>query len=365
MKTTPFYNLELQAGAKMAEGAWATVFSYTDPKTEHMSVRENVGLIDFSTMGNIDIKGKDCIPVMQKLIVNDMNKLVPGMAIYTTIVDKQGGIIDDLTIYQFGTNHYMIVTSTSNRFKVHNILKDLSTSYDLYVTDITSGVGIMCLQGPKSVDLINEISDTKIDDIKYFHFKCVHIGDAQVLVSRTGFTGSRGYELYIGAEDCNSVWTDVMNVGDKYGLQLCGGQVGANTLPLEKGYLTRELSEGVNPYEVGLGWTVKLDKDIKCVAYDALSEIKKKGPSKKLIGFIMPDITMTVQNGSPVYSDGKKIGVVTSAGIGYTLNKFIGMASIEAEYADLGTQIQVVSENKPVNVVVCDKVFWDPERKYL
>ncbi|MDR1571966.1 MAG: aminomethyltransferase family protein [Clostridiales Family XIII bacterium] len=366
MKTGPFYFLQAQAGGNMAEGAWGSAKGYTDARTEHFAVREKVGLIDFSSMGNLDIKGRDAKDALQRICVNDMDKLTVGKVLYTTVVNAEGGILDDTTVYMLADGHYMMVTSTAKRFATLKYLLDHARGKDVFVTDITGGTGIMCLQGPASVGLINSIADSPIDELKYFFFKKLKIAGNEVLVSRTGFTGSRGYELFVSGEDCFEVWKAVLGAGGEFGLQLCGSQVAAATLPLEKGYLSgRELTESSNPFELGLGWTVALDKAVPCVANDALKKIKERGPANRLVGFVMPDKAMTVANGTPVTSGGAEIGRVTSAAFGWYLDRFIGMAYIRSEYAALGGSITVASAGGPVDVEIVDKVFFDPERKQL
>jgi aminomethyltransferase len=366
MKVSPFYFLEAQAGGTMTEAAWGGVKGYTDAKTEHFAVREKVGVIDFSSMGKFDIKGRDAKKLLQTILVNDLDKLFIGKVLYSTIVNEAGGILDDTTLYLLGEDHYMLVTSTAKRTSTYPYLLDLAAGQEVYITDITGGYGILCLQGPNSVPLLNKITGTSIDDIAYFAYKPVEIAGSEVLLSRTGFTGSRGYELFVKSEDAYAVWNAVLEVGDEFGLQLCGSQVAAASLPLEKGYLSgRELTEPRNPYELGLGWTVALDKAIPSHATEALKKIKADGPANKLVGFILPDKTQTVAINTPVTVNGEEIGTVTSAGFGWYLDAFIGLAYIKAEYAGIGDKITVLAGETPVEVEVVEKIFYDPERKYL
>jgi aminomethyltransferase len=366
MKVSPFYFLHIQAGAKMAERAWSLAIGYADAKTEHLAVREKVGLLDFSSMGKIDIKGPDAKTALQTVCVNDMNKLEPGKVIYTSVVDPRGVMLDDTTVYMLGDRHYMLIARTALRFSTFRYIESHARAMDAYLTDVTGAFGVLCLQGPNSLPLINEISDVPVDDLARFRFKKTMIADCEVLVSRTGFTGSRGYELFISSEDCLAVWRAVHAAGGAFDLQPCGFQVGTNTLPLEKGFLSgKELAESPNPFEVGLGWTVVTDKDVPCVANEALKAIRKTGPVNKLVGFALPDGAPPVASNAPVICDGKKIGKVTSAAYGWYVDKFIGLAYIKSEYASLGNKIVLLAGETPVEVEVIDKVFFDPERKRL
>jgi aminomethyltransferase len=260
------------------------------------------------------------------------------------------------------------VAATAKRYSTYQYLLEQAKGREVYVTDITGGTGILCLQGPNSVPLLNKISDVPIDDVKYFGFKRIKIAGADIIASRTGFTGSLGFELYVNSEDAYTVWNAVMEAGGEFGLQLCGSQVASASLPLEKGYLSgRELTVDRNPYELGLGWTVALDKEVPSVANAALKKIKETGPANKLVGFILPDKTQTVAVGTPVTAGagGAEIGKVTSASFGWYLDEFIGLAYIQAAYAGIGETITVLAGKTPVDVEIVDKVFYDPERKFL
>lgn len=344
---------------------WCAAESYvgSDAKTEHFAVREKVGLIDFSSMGKIDVKGKDAKTAIQMICGNDINKLDVGKSIYTAVLNEEGGLLDDIIVFMLSENHYMMVVSTI-RHRTYDFITEISENLDVYLTDITGAYGVICLQGPNSVPLLNKICNESIDDIKYFAFKAVNINGREVLLSRTGCTGSRGYELFIYSEDCNDIWDIVTEVGEEFGLKLCGTQVSCLTLPLEKGYLL-QFDETKNPYEVGIGWSVVLDKDVPCVANDALKKILAEGVVNLEVGFIMPDKSLTVEEGSPVTVDSVSIGYVTSAGMGWYIDKYIGTAYIKAEYASEGSKITVMSGDIPVEVDIVDRTFFDPEKRFL
>jgi aminomethyltransferase len=367
MKVGPFYFLHEKAGANMTKGAWGIAERYTDAKTEHFAVRENVGMFDFSSLGNIDLKGRDVKDTLQRICVNDMNKLVPGKAIYTTVVSPEGGTLDDTTVYMFDEDHYMIVTSTARRFRTLRYVIEHSAGKDVFATDITGGTGILCIQGPNSTPLLDKICKPCISDIEYFFFKRVEIAGCDVLVSRTGYTGSRGYELFVGAEDCWDVWNAILDAGKKFEIRLCGSQVSLGSLPLEKGYISRrEMNDSTNPYELGLGWTVVPDKDTPCVAEEALKKIKAQGPANLLVGFIAPGNPADVVPGMSAFSGDEEIGKVTSAGFGWSVGKYIGMAYIRSAYAGIGLKMRLLpNKGAPVDVEIADKVFFDPEGRCL
>lgn len=361
MKMTPFYELHVRAGAKMSQGAWALPLEYVGIKQEHEAVRQRVGITDFSSMGQIDIKGKDAFNLVQKLVVNDVNRLVPGKAMYSTMCNPNGGIVDDTTVYCFAQNHYWIVTSTANRFVDIVWIEEHAKDMDVCVTDVSSGIGLLCVQGPLSRDMLQKITDVDLQGLKYFEFAKGKVGETSVIVSRTGFTGELGYELYVNADDAYELWNTVMEAGKPYGAMLCGLGAAGSSIPLEKGYLSgREYNENINPFEAGLGWTVRLNKG-DFIGRDALMAIKEKGVSKKLIGFELEDSSKVAKNGNSILVGGKAVGKVTSGGYGFTLEKSIGLGYVETDYTAVGTEIEVDLGDSKVKGKIVVKPFYDPE----
>lgn len=361
MKRSPFYEFHLKAGAKMSQGAWASPLEYVGAKQEHEAVRQRAGITDFSSMGQIDIKGKDAFALVQNLVVNDVKRLSPGKVMYSTMCNPEGGIVDDTTVYCFASDHYWIVTSTANRFKDLAWIKEHAKDMNVGITDISSGIGLLCLQGPLSRTLLQSVTDIDLQKLKYFEFAEGKINDVPVMVSRTGFTGELGYELYVNADDAHELWEAILKAGKPYDALLCGLGTAGSTLPLEKGYLSgREYNETINPFEIGLGWSVRLNKG-NFIGRDALQKIKEKGISKKLVGFELEDSSKVAKNGNNILVGGEVVGKVTSAAFGFTVGKSIGMGFVKVDYSEVGTEIEIDLGEAIVKGKLVVKPFYDPE----
>lgn len=364
MKKSPFYSMHIKEGALMGAGAWSSPQKYTDPAEEHFAVRNNIGVTDFSTMSKFEIQGPDAAAYLQKLIVNDIRKLVPGKALYSCMANEEGGMFDDTTVYMYNDEHYMLVGSTACRYKDIPWLEKYKEGMKVYVTDITSAYGLLSVQGPKSRLLLNEICADSVSGLKYFNFMRTKIEDISVLVSRTGFTGEVGFELYIPSEDCADVWDKVKEYGEKYDLRFVGMLAASGSLRLEKGYIGgKDYGEHTNPYEVGLGWTVAGDTDF--IGSSALKKIHDKGPKKSLIGFRIADKTKIAQNKDEVIHDGKVIGFVTSATLSPTYDISFGMMFIDSKYAKIGNQVEIMVGGQAVEAQIADKCLHDPKMKIL
>lgn len=361
MRRTPFYELHIKSGAKMAQGAWALPMEYTGVKEEHEAVRQRAGITDFSSMGQINIKGKDAFALVQNLVVNDINRLSAGKVLYSTMCNPEGGIIDDTTVYCVAPDHYWIVTSTANRFKDVEWINEHAKGMDVSVTDISSGIGLLCLQGPLSRTILQSVTDIDLQGVKYFEFAKARVGDTPVIVSRTGFTGELGYEIYVNAEDAYELWDALINAGKPHGAMLCGLGAAGGTIPLEKGYLSgREYNETINPFEVGLGWTVRLNKE-NFIGRDALLAVKEKGVSKKLVGFELEDPSIVAKTGNQILCGGKAIGKVTSASYCFTVGKSIGLGFVGAEHSSVGTAVEIDLGEDTAKGKLVVKPFYDPE----
>ncbi len=361
MKKSPFYYLNLKNGAVMGGGnPWHTPLQFTDVLEEYWAVRKTCGLTDWSTMCKFDIKGPEAKAFMQYLLVNDVDRLAPGKGFYSSICNEQGGMFDDTTVYQLGENHYLLVGSTAGRAKDTKLLAELTAGREVYVTDVTGGLGILSVQGPNSRALLNSISDTSLDDIEYFTFKTVKIADHDVMVSRTGFTGELGFELFVASEDCSCVYEAVTEAGKNYGLKLVGVSAAAGALRLEKGYLAgKEYNESINPFEASVGWTVRFTRDF--IGRKALEEIKMNGPARKLMGFIAADKTLVADAGKPVCVGDAVVGETTSTAYSPVLDKSIGLAFIDAKHAVDGAEVTVSVGDKTVAATLCGKAMYDPE----
>lgn len=361
MKKSPFYYLNLNQGAVMSGGKpWHTPAKFTDVLEEYQAVRTACGVTDWSTMCKFDIKGPDAKAFLQKMIVNDISRLAPGKGLYSCMCNEEGGMYDDTTVYQYGENHYLLVGSTAGRAKDVKRFAEYSKGMQVYITDVTGGYGLLSVQGPNTRHLLNSISSESVDDVAYFDFKMIQIAGHDVMASRTGFTGELGFELFIAAEDCPCVYEAILEAGKSWGLKLVGLLAASGMLRLEKGYLSgKEYNESINPYEAGVGWSVKLDTDF--IGRDALAEIKKNGPARKLMGFVMDDKEKTASGGEEVSAGGKVVGKVTAATYSPILGKSIGLAYIDAACALEGTAVTISLEGAAESAQLCAKTMYDPE----
>jgi aminomethyltransferase len=364
MKKSPFYFLSEKAGATAGAGAWASPQKYTTPEDEHNAVRNSVGITDFSSMGKFEIQGPDAKKFIQKLIVNDVGKLVPGKALYSCMTNENGGMFDDTTVYCASDEYYILIGSTAGREKDVSWFETHKSGLKVYISDITGAYGLLSVQGPKSREMLNLVCTPGLDDLKYFRFKKATIANCPVLVSRTGFTGELGYEVYIQSEDGPDVWDALAAVGTKFNMRYVGMLAASGTLRLEKGYLGgKDYGTHTNPYEVGLGWTVALNTDF--IGCAALKKIKEKGIEKFLIGFKTTDKTKVPATKDPLFSGEKEIGVVTSAAYSFTLGESIGLAWVEATSAKIGEKVKIKSSGAIIDATLADKVFYDPKGEKL
>ena len=357
MKKSPFYPYWEKKNAEFATGLWAAPLKFTDSVEEELAVRRAIGVTDFSGMGKFNVCGPDAKAYIQKLIVNDMNKLEPGKVLYSCMTNEEGGIIDDFTIYCFTEEHYWVLSSTGLRMKSKEWMLSHVGDFKVYVTDITSNYGLLAVQGPKSRDCLNCICDSKVDDLKYFRYKWVKIAGVDVLVSRTGFTGELGYELFMMSEDSSDVWEALENAGKDFGLKNIGITAAVFVLRTEKGYLAWDYSEQTNPYEMGLDWTVCLDTNF--IGSDALRKIKETGVKNTLIGYELSDKTIVPANKSEVYVGDVPVGIVSSACFSTTLDKSIGMLYIDSNYAKLGSTVQIKVPEGLKDAVLVNKIHYD------
>jgi len=359
MKKSPFYALHVKANATMSDGAWCTPAVYTNIAEEYDAVRNGVALSDWSTMGKFEVQGAQAKEFVQKMIVNDVDRLKPGLGLYSAMLNEQGGIFDDTTVYQLAENHYLIVGSTARREQDTVRFAEHSKGMHVCVTDMTSSYGILSVQGPKSRDFLNTICSVNLDDVPYFGFKVCKIANCEFVLARTGFTGELGFELYVRAEDGNDVWEALIEGGKPFGLKLCGISAGVSLLRLEKGYLAgKEYNETINPYEVGLGWSVRLNTEF--IGCEALKKIKEQGTVKTLMGFIVSGCDDLGVPDGDVTCDGQKVGIITSTCFSPALKKSIGMAFIDAKYAKLDQVVSVTTTAGMKEAKLCSKVFYDP-----
>jgi aminomethyltransferase len=356
MKKTPLNSIHHQEGAKLVDFAgYEMPVQYKGIKVEHNAVREAAGIFDVSHMGEFFVRGDEALNLIQKVTINDASKLQPGKAQYSAMCYEDGGIVDDLIVYMLGENDYMLVVNASNIEKDFDWIQS-QNSMGAELENRSNDYALLAVQGPKSPKLLQKLTDTNLDTIGFYAFEQGELAGVPMIISATGYTGEKGFELYFDAteHDAEKVWSAIREAGTDYGLEPCG--LGArDTLRLEMGYALygNDITKETHPLEARLGWLTKLDKG-DFVASDVLRKIKEVGTTRQLVGFEMQEERSIPRNGYEILNmDDEVIGFVTSGTMSITLGKAIGMGYVNKPFNADGTDIQIAIRKKkaPARVV--------------
>jgi aminomethyltransferase len=359
MKRTPLYEIHRELGGKIIDfGGWALPVQYTGIIKEHNEVRTCAGLFDVSHMGEILITGNGAEEYIQKMVTNDISKMVEGRVVYSPMCYENGGTVDDLLIYKMGEESYLLVVNASNTQKDFEWLKDNYHGHDLSIRDVSESYGLLAIQGPASQKILQKITPEPLEGIRFFRFlQDIDVGGVKALVSRTGYTGEDGFELYVPAHEAARLWKEILDAGAQEGLVPAG--LGArDTLRFEAALplYGQELTPEITPVEAGLGRFVKPNKG-DFIGRDVLIEQMEAGPNRKLVGLEMLDRGIP-RTGYGVEADGKDIGFVTSGGMAPTLRKSLGLALIDRDYSNLGTEILIEMRGRAQKAKVIDTPFY-------
>jgi aminomethyltransferase len=387
-RRTPLYENHLRLGAQMVRGGGDYMFplSYTSPVEEHVNTRANVGMQDLSTMGEVDVKGPGAERLLNQLLVNEIRDLHPGQARYSTICNEQGGVVDDITAYKFNDEHFMVVTSSAPRKKTFRWIADHAIGTSTYVTDISASVALPVVQGPRSRDFLKSVArDVDVDALKFFRFATARIGDTELVLSRSGYTGELGYELYTPSEEAGALWDELIRAGREFGLKPYG-VTAMQSLRLEKAFPLYgvDLDEDHTPFHVGLDRWIRFDKR-DFVGRDALLRVQEQGLDERWVGLVLAG-DLPAPRGATVYSvgqvttseermfsgpeagtskdrnlPGEEIGRVTYSDRGHTVGKLLVLAYVRASHSYPGSRvlIQIGDRYIPANVVPTP--FFDPQ----
>jgi aminomethyltransferase len=348
LKRTAFYDIHHRLGAKIVEFAgYEMPVQYTGIIDEHKRVRDGVGVFDVSHMGEVEVWGNDALEFVQKITVNDASKLFEGRVQYSAMCYDDGGIVDDLLVYHMG-DHYMLVINAAN------IAKDLEWMHkhvtgDVRLKNRTDDVSLLAIQGPNALATLQKLTQADLSSIGYYHFVRHRLAGVDMIISRTGYTGEIGCELYFPSDvpTGEKVWKAVMDAGKEFGIGPVG--LGArDTLRLEMGFCLygHDIEKTTNPLEAGLGWITKLDKG-DFVGSAAIKVARQQGLKRKLVGFTLSEKAFPRQ-GYPIHANGSQDGIVTSGTFSPTLDKAIGMGYVGIQHSKVGTPISVVIRNKAV-----------------
>ncbi len=370
MKKTPLYDAHVRLGARMVDfHGFLMPLQYTGIIEEHICVRNSAGIFDLSHMGVIEVSGKDALDYLQKLVTNDVGRLVDGEALYTPICNEHGGIIDDVIVYRLAKERFFLVVNCANAQKD----LDWMTKYaeqGVKINNKSDETALIAIQGPLSESILSKIATDDITQLRRFNIKGFKINEASALISRTGYTGEDGFEIFIHPEHAEKIWDLLLTTGQKYGLKPVG--LGArDTLRLEACLLLygNDIDETTSPLEAGIGWTVKFDKG-DFISREVLLTKKINGIKRKLIGFEMIDRgiprtgcpivnTITQHHGQTSLSvPPDSIGKVTSGTYSPSTKKNIGLGYVEVNYSAIGTPIGIRIRDNVYKAAVVKTPFY-------
>ncbi|GFN23404.1 glycine cleavage system aminomethyltransferase GcvT [Thermanaeromonas sp. C210] len=345
MKHTPLYERHMQMASKVINlKGFARPVEYFGHIQEHHAVRERVSICDVSHMGEFEIKGKDALALVQKLITNDASKLSINQALYAVMCNENGGIIDDLICYRLGEDHFLWVVNVTKTEEDYQWVLKQSQGMNVTVKNLSCEIALIALQGPNSREVLQRVTKADLSELKYYWLANTVIStesmEVPCIISRTGYTGELGYEIFVSRELAPLVWDELLLVGRPLGI-IPHGVAARESLRIEAGYLLNgnDMDEETNPFEVGLEWVVKFSKEF--IGKQALLKILENGISRKLVGFEVLE-RYTVRYGYPIYKNGKQIGHVTSGPLSPSLiNRSAGLGFVPVEYSDVGTEIEI------------------------
>lgn len=364
MRKTAFYDYHLEKGAKMVPFAgYEMPLEYAGLRKEHINVRKNVGVFDVSHMGEIWVKGPASFDLVQKITSNDIRKLTPGGIQYTCFPNETGGIVDDLLVYYYDREKYLLVVNAANIQKDYDWI--LSHNQEgAIVENASDQMSQLAIQGPRSQDLLQKLSSVDLSSIPYYHFQTGEFaGVGEVIISNTGYTGSGGFELYMYNEDAASIWEAIFEAGKELGLEPAG-LAARDTLRLEMGFCLygNDINDTSSPLEAGLGWITKFTEGNNFINRKALEEQKEAGLKKRLVGFELTERGIPRQHYPILDSNGAQIGEVTSGTMSPSLEKGIGMGYVQREYAARGNEVYIGIRNKRIAAQLVRLPFYSPEK---
>jgi aminomethyltransferase len=363
MKQTPLYESHKKLGAKMVDfGGWAMPVSYSGVLKEHHAVRQKVGLFDVSHMGEIFVEGPEALAFLQWVTCNDVNLLKAGQCQYTLLTRPEGGVVDDVILYRRGEKSFFFCVNASNIEKDYEWLLENGKKFEVDLKNRSDEYALLALQGPLAQEILQSFTSSSLSQLLSFHFVEARIDDHPVWISRTGYTGEDGFEIYSSPQDATSIWEKFLEKGKPLGLLPCG--LGArDTLRLEMAYplYGHELRDDITPLEAGLGWVVKLDKG-DFLGRPVLLQQKEQGVQKKRVGFVMKDDGIA-REGYPIFSQEEQVGSVSSGTYSPSLDKNIGCGYVRNDLAKIGTLLAIEIRGKKKMAEVVTIPFYKKQEK--
>jgi len=358
-KKTALFEVHKNLGATIVDfGGWDMPVQYTTVIDEHNATRNSAGLFDISHMGEIKVKGKQATELLQKTMSRDVTKAKPGKMLLAVICNEKGGILDDLTIYKISDEKFMLVVNGANEEKDFNWIKKIKeeNNFEVEVKNSSSEFSKLDLQGPNSEKILQKIVDFDLKEIGFYEFKEAKIDGVDGIVSRSGYTGETGFELYFPWDSALQIWNKIMEIGKEFNIKPIG--LGArDTLRLEcaMNLYGNEMDETKTPLQARYGWVLDLDKDF--IGREAILKQKEQGVKGKLVGFELTERGIA-RHGYKIFKDSEEIGEVTSGTLSPTLKKALGLCYIKTEFSKPDTEIEIEIRGKKTKAKIVKIPFY-------
>lgn len=363
LKRTPLFPMHQKYGGKLVDfGGWELSVQFSGIIKEHHMVRSKAGLFDVSHMGEIEVTGEKAQDFIQYLVTNDAKKLNNSQVMYSLMCYEDGGIVDDLLVYKYNPSHFLLVVNAANTEKDFAWIREHAPE-GVEVKNVSDHYAQLALQGPKAQEILQKLTDTDLETIDFFWFKPdVKIAGASCIVSRTGYTGEDGFEIYIKPEDAVHVWEEILKAGGEEVVPVGLGARDTLRFEAKLPLYGQEIDKDITPLEAGLGYFVKLKSEDDFIGKNALLKQKEEGLKRILVEFEMIEKGIP-RHGYEVYKEGEKIGWVTSGAHSPTFDRSIGLALIKKDYSAEGTQIDIMIRNKPVKARVMKNSFYQKQTR--
>ena len=362
LKRTSLNSAHRRLGGRMVEfGGWDMPVQYpAGTLNEHLRTRTHAGLFDVSHMGEIDVQGPDAISFVNRLVSNDASKLVDGQAQYSALTTPAGTVIDDLLVYRFAEDHLLLVVNAGTTDKDWDWISSHHQNENVQLRNVSAEYCQIALQGPDAISILQQLTTVPLGEIKYYHFTEDKVDGVDAIISRTGYTGEDGFEVYAAADKAEQLWNKILEVGkygEEFGVLPCG-LAARNTLRLEAGMCLygHEIDDAITLLEANLGWICKLNKG-DFIGREALQKQKEEGVKRKLVGFEVTDRGIA-RDGQEVVMDGLRVGRVTSGSPAPFLKKNIGMAYVPADLANEGRAIEIDVRGRLVGAQIVPLPFY-------
>jgi len=363
LKKTPLHARHRALGARMVEfGGWDMPVEYSGIVEEHMAVRTRAGLFDVSHMGEIEIAGPDALKAVQHITSNDASRLAVNQVQYSALTTPEGTFVDDVLTYRLADDHFLLVVNASNIMKDFRwITEHIQGIGDAAAVNTSSRYALIAIQGPAAREILQTLTGVDLSAIKYYWFATGEVASVRVTVSRTGYTGEDGFEVFVAPASAERIWDAILAAGKPAGL-LPAGLGARDTLRLEASMRLygNDMDEHSTVLEADLGWIVGWKKD-DFIGADVLRRQKAEGTSKRISGFEMVDRAIG-RHGYDVYIDGNKVGVVTSGTQTPFLKKAIGMAYVPSDRTEPGTELEIDVRGRRAKAVIVPMPFYKRAR---